>query len=82
MQTNPLCLHCDSHDAAHPTPCQLCDECYAIAVGSIDDGEAERLAFDGVYCDAETAFESLVATRIDAMLTGERHLDGERVVYS
>tara|TARA_R110000868_G_scaffold93573_3_gene258791 strand:- start:1128 stop:1370 length:243 start_codon:yes stop_codon:yes gene_type:complete len=78
---NP-CLHCLESDAAHPLPAQLCDTCYSIAAGSIDGSECERLADEGVYSDAETAFAHLVGTRIDAMLNGELHLDGECVVYS
>jgi hypothetical protein len=62
-------------------PAQLCDECYSVAAGSIDSSEADRLADEGVYSDALTSFAALVGTRIDAMLNGELHLDGDVVEY-
>ena len=81
MQTTP-CLFCLEADANHPLPAQLCDTCFAEAAGSIDTSEAERLADEGVYADADTAFCHLVATRIDAAINGEMHLDGEIIVYA
>lgn len=75
--TNPnRCLHCLEAEASHPVPAQLCDECYAAAAGGVDESEAERLYLDGVYDSPLTAFESLVATAVDAAINGERTLDG------
>ena len=77
MDTNHTpCSHCLESPAVTEGPARLCAVCYAIAAGGVDPDVAEGLYLDGVYASPLEAFESLVATAVDAAINGDARLDG------
>lgn len=75
-QHTTSCSHCLESPAVTGTPAHLCAVCYAVAAGGVDPDVAEGLYLEGVYASPLEAFESLVATAVDAAINGDARLDG------